>query len=445
MMKERSYVPKIHFWALWFAAVLLFTLPLSNANAVVSNRTIDGWTVDQPTILDALRINFPVDPVGTIKCNTLAGLPPLQTIGGERDMQDQLLGATDSGAFNIHVSSVSQHFVYSQDPGIFGTSWVQWDGGDASCVLNPIGLGGIDLVVDGDRISFDIVSLDHIAIIIFNAYTDAFNYSTYQFIQPAYTPELKKFKFTDFAIGGGTGADFSNIGALELIVTPQSSDGELDMTLGPIITQCPTCTCNSFTATPSSILFGQTTTLNWSLSTDPALEPLTAQIDNGIGPIVTPTGSVVTAPLFASTTFHLTAETICHETCPCEVPVTVGECACPVVNNVTAPSSWGVGGNVHLCWDTTPFDAIPTVVHVDAPGYGPGVDLPEDGCIDFVADKLNYCVDAVNGCVDAPNCHKCVSSTPHTIPTLSGWGVGVLLLLMAVSALWLLKRKKAIG
>jgi len=444
----RRCIPKVPL----LVAVLLFMLPLSNASALI----IEDWTVDQ---VGGLQINW--DGMTALPTSVQGSVPTgINAIGGERDIQTNLITGTQPGIASSKVELAA--YIVGFETTLNGNSIVQWDGADGSPVLNPVGLGCVDLLAEGNSLTLTVISDDLPCTVVMNVYTDAANWSTHTFNLPGgvFAPTPYPVALPGgFAVGGGAGADFSCVGAITLQVTPDNPQiGALDMSLGPISIGCDkSCTC-TLTAIPEAPFQGQNVTVDWCVNTfenalpaadgeltvmsdfGAAVPPLTpAKFDGECGQYVE-----VAPPAPQCKTYSLVGQNGCGDPCPCADEVCTQPCECPPVNSLSiTPPSWSIGSPVHLCWDTTPFPFTPGWVNVDAPGYGPGVPLPEDGCIDFVADKLEYCVDSANGCPDAPECHLCKESQP--IPTLSGLGIGILAVLMAGSALLLVRRKRSIG
>ncbi len=105
----------------------------------------------------------------------------------------------------------------------------------------------------------------------------------------------------------------------------------------------PRCVINSFTASPTSVAYGESTTLSWNTS-----DCNTTTIDQAIN-VVSPvaSGSISTGPLTASTTFKLTADTIPPATAASYLAiVTVGANPDPgdPDGNDPDPDSGGGGG-----------------------------------------------------------------------------------------------------
>ncbi len=143
--------------------------------------------------------------------------------------------------------------------------------------------------------------------------------------------------------GTATTAPLTSGGTYELVATGNGKT--VSCTAAVVVETIPAPSCDSFTASPSTIMVGSSSTLMWE-STNAA----TAFINNGIGAVAVD-GSVVVTPL-ASLTYQLTLIGVDDKVTTCSVPVTVTEDPVPVCELFTAtPNSLPVGGGaVALNW-----------------------------------------------------------------------------------------------
>ncbi len=113
-------------------------------------------------------------------------------------------------------------------------------------------------------------------------------------------------------------------------------------------TNDPAPTCDALTATPSTIVTGNSATLAWQTS-----NATRVSIDNGIGDVVAD-GSRVVTPV-TSTTYNLTVYGTQGRTANCSVPVTVSSDPVPVCEYFTATPNTlpAAGGQVNLNWKVT--------------------------------------------------------------------------------------------
>ncbi|GJM10425.1 MAG: hypothetical protein DHS20C11_27010 [Lysobacteraceae bacterium] len=187
-----------------FSAALL-TVASSMATAV----TIDDFSVDHPLIFQ----NGP----GTTATSVAAG------VGGERSIEATVL----AGAFLL-VDVTGGTLSHAQSPGTTSTTNVQWDGMDMSPMLDPIGLGGVDLTDGGihNAVAITLLFADLNAVLTFNIYTDGANASTYTLVLPGgANNQLLVLPYSDFTTLLGAGADPTNVGAIEMFIDGSTTAG----------------------------------------------------------------------------------------------------------------------------------------------------------------------------------------------------------------------------
>lgn len=165
-----------------------------------------------------------------------------EALGGERDLLvTHVSGPLDS---ELQASSGTSSLIISSGTTTVGNYSVVWDGtdGDATTV-DETGLGGIDFTNAGaaDRLQFMIGADQSGVNLTINVYTDAANFSSFFTTVPvtaggSATSELL-VPFTSF-IDTGTGANFANLGAVEMLVTGVAAlDAELSLvgSVGPTV------------------------------------------------------------------------------------------------------------------------------------------------------------------------------------------------------------------
>ena len=144
-------------------------------------------------------------------------------LGGERDMFVEVTGGTGTATFDSDFVGTGVLNIQSSVAAIV-TAHVTWDGNDNDATaLDATGLGGLDLTTNaGEPItSFALdYKIDHNEQLVIFAYTSAANWSsaTFNISDTSGSTESIQVDFADFVTGGGTGADFTNIGALRLQV-----------------------------------------------------------------------------------------------------------------------------------------------------------------------------------------------------------------------------------
>lgn len=176
-------------------------------------------------------------------------------LGGARDIYVELLsnGGVDTREASIGVGGGVLDF--SVDTLSTGTGTVQWDGNDGSIALDPTGLGGLDL---SGLTNFEVTTLysDFGYEFLINAYTDGSNWTTISFSAHAVAvgpvvSYIPLAAFSNVALCGtvnpatdvnyitcGSGntapVDWSNLGALELVIDPNGGTTSIDLTLDSV-------------------------------------------------------------------------------------------------------------------------------------------------------------------------------------------------------------------
>lgn len=198
----------------YFAVVFLVTIIL-----VMMPQTIQASTlpVDEfDAVVSGLVV---IANSGTTTASGTVDHPSI--MGGERD----ILVTYISGAGNVTARSVNPGgiFAHAQDPGIRGRTTLTWDGDDNDAtILNPIGLGGINLTnPTNDAFLLYLVSSDVNTQVRIRVYTDGANWSEAIIAVTANTTgQLVAVPFASFVMGTGASgvANFGNVGAIELML-----------------------------------------------------------------------------------------------------------------------------------------------------------------------------------------------------------------------------------
>ena len=160
-------------------------------------------------------------------------------LGGERDIYLQWVGGT-SGRIYVYTDygGTSERFSYTAGDGMTGRATVTWDGNNDG-VFDPQGLPGVDLVSSSpanDAILARLMFADQRSAMTMRVYADSsgpnWSYSTINL--PTLSPGERMdvmFPFSGFTTGGGTGANFANVGAIVMILdgtVAQSADVSID-------------------------------------------------------------------------------------------------------------------------------------------------------------------------------------------------------------------------
>ena len=166
-------------------------------------------------------------------------------------------------------------------------------------------------------------------------------------------------------------------------------------------------TCDSFTALPTTIIRGTSTTLTWATT-----NATTVTINNGIGSVAVD-GTRIVSPL-ETTTYTLTAMVDnLSVTCPVTVAVTVPDTVPTCDSFAAAPSTLPVGGgSTVLTWATTNA----TIVTIDN-GIG---SVAVDGTRSVsLTQTTNYILTALDADGDQVSCPLNVLVTPPTPTPIS--------------------------
>jgi hypothetical protein len=164
-------------------------------------------------------------------------------LGDERDIVLDLEDSQSQGA-GASIAVLDGILTFHQDSGQGAQALIFYDGNDDSAdTTRTSGLNGVDLTNMGTQNAFEIT--------VFSC-SIAFNLTIVGFNGPTNSSELTKevpqtqneitlsFPFEEFTIGSGSGADFSNLGALGLLPNFLNTfTGELDAEFGPFTTTGP--------------------------------------------------------------------------------------------------------------------------------------------------------------------------------------------------------------
>lgn len=197
-----------------------------SAQAVV----IDDFNVSTPALND-------FSSTGTGLWAQTGG-PAANIIGGQRDIfVSKITNPADDGDLRIRADVTGGRYRFSSDTGQSGFGIIRWDGvnalpGDntnagAATTINHTGLGGVDLTAGGGLgFLITVTNADVGFDFRIEAYTDAGNYAWLTLTSTG--PGAYFIPFLAFALPDpppnptvvvvGAGANFSNIGALQVIV-----------------------------------------------------------------------------------------------------------------------------------------------------------------------------------------------------------------------------------
>lgn len=170
------------------------------------------------------------DPGSSTDSSSLAAP---EALGGERDMEVALTSITSSLQINAN-GTVPGVLVFDASSGATGTRVVTYDGVDNDgTTLDANGLGGVNLLASdavGMRFS---IGADQASTLVVRVYSSPTDFSLANISIPVTggSPTATLIvRYGDFVIGGGAGADFSNVGAIEVgIETGTAVDAQLNI------------------------------------------------------------------------------------------------------------------------------------------------------------------------------------------------------------------------
>ncbi len=171
-------------------------------------------------------------PVTAANPGFTSQVPSASSLGGERDGYLRM----NPGGTSINATAGGGTLAYSESGVSDGELYFVWDGADNDPLIDYLGLGGLDLTEGGTRDAFEIEILLNASAATdlgFLAYSSVNDQSIVYFNVPA-GPSTQVVLFADFSVFTGTGADFTNLGALMFFNLP--ADPGQSITFGTIQT-----------------------------------------------------------------------------------------------------------------------------------------------------------------------------------------------------------------
>lgn len=197
-----------------FAAVIFSVL------LVVLPSTSEALIIDHFNVNQILTLSAP----GSISSSVLGGA----ILGGERDISLNLISGIGGVSIDSNISGLSI-LDQSGNSTVKAKSTITWDGIDGSSALDPIGLGGADLTESGasSGLGLGVVFDDLPAKLELSVYTNAGNWSKATLNLPGLilSPTNYIISFASFVTQAGTGADFSNVGAVSMLIDATIAPG----------------------------------------------------------------------------------------------------------------------------------------------------------------------------------------------------------------------------
>lgn len=198
------------------SAVLWAALPPSRAGAAL---IIDNFETYQSASVFGAPLGFK---------SSFSSLSDGGVIGGERDIYVERTSANGGAVSAESLTDAPTFAAYASSVSTRGNALYTWDGTDGAAPIDFTGLGGLDLTEGGAANAFlGRSTSDHGTDIFFTVYTDALNFSRHTLAVPALGGA---FTFVDFTLAfsgftavGGSGADFTNVGAITMFINGQTA------------------------------------------------------------------------------------------------------------------------------------------------------------------------------------------------------------------------------
>ena len=203
-------------------------------------RTIDTFNTTTHSVSDSTNDAVPVTDVASAS----------EAIGGERDLRVNLTSAAGALQLSSNDPLTPGVLTFNTTGAATGERVLTWDGTDGSATsVSDTGLGGIDLTSTGTATGFNLTIGADLAggTLTLRVYTDdgaggtASRFSTATISLPVTggsATALEYIPFTSFTAGGGGGANFTSVGAIEAEITGVANlDGEIDLVtvVGPTL------------------------------------------------------------------------------------------------------------------------------------------------------------------------------------------------------------------
>jgi hypothetical protein len=153
------------------------------------------------------------------------------SMGNERDV---VITRSSGILETVFTSGLAGDFMrYSNDPSVFGTLELVWDGADGDPnTIDFTGLGGLDVTTGSTNdMRIFLYSTDQTFDLYIQVWTDSGNWSDFtQTMTPADNGTSFEIPYASFVAQAGTGADFANLGAIRFFIDATAING-LDLIL----------------------------------------------------------------------------------------------------------------------------------------------------------------------------------------------------------------------
>lgn len=192
--------------------------PPSPQLVTVTASNVNGTPVQTIDTFDTTAQMVTANPTTTSANNSVSAT---EVIGGERDILVNHVSGAGEVAVKID-NFDSNLFAFVAELNVVGNATVQYDGADGDATtLDPTGLGSVSLSASDTNAGLLLSTQGDSpgATAEIRVYSDATNYSTTTITIPDQPAVEELFvPFSAFTVGGGTGADFTSVGAIEMLV-----------------------------------------------------------------------------------------------------------------------------------------------------------------------------------------------------------------------------------
>jgi uncharacterized repeat protein (TIGR01451 family) len=178
-----------------------------------------GSIVDEFDSFQEVEASPPPNSAGVVSTQT-----DLTVMGGERDFRVEITAGSDQFS-SVSLISAGGLLRLASGAMVTGNATIVWDGIDGNAnSINHTGLGGLDFTLDGPNRMTGIrlsVGADHPnSVVKLRIYSDATHWSEFTTTVPESVggaiDKQVVFNFSTPSSSGGGGADFANVGAIEL-------------------------------------------------------------------------------------------------------------------------------------------------------------------------------------------------------------------------------------
>jgi len=204
-------------------ALMLALSPAANAQTVT--KTIDDFSQDQSIVVNGT-------PSG-VKSNSgiVARTGSSLILGDERDVVVTRT-SNNAGVVSLDTNqSIAGDLVMGNNLGTTGDALLIYDGidNDASAT-DYTGLGNLDFTASGGDSFYLKASASLSGTVTFTVYKDATNYSIGSLpLTTSASVQPYLLSFSSFTVGGGTGADFTKVGAFTARIENSSATGQISV------------------------------------------------------------------------------------------------------------------------------------------------------------------------------------------------------------------------